>query len=149
MAKKRKQSSIPQVDAAAPDEKPLRFSFKHLDMQNPKFDPSKCTVDYFCKLFALMQRFSTWTVGQFVDQNNQERRHIIDFAKTSEPDGFQNIPKADPNQFAYSEGWQFGVYPEVQWSDWRAHGILLDDTFYIVWLDPGHKLYPKTLALGA
>jgi hypothetical protein len=23
----------------------------------------------------------------------------------------------------------------------RVHGILLDDTFFVVWLDPGHKLY--------
>lgn len=149
MAKKQKQSSIPQINAAAPDEKPLRFSFKHLDLKNPKFDPSQCPTEYFCKLFALMQQFSAWTVSQFSDQNNEEHRHIIDFAKTSEPEGFQNIPRADRDQFAYSDGWQFSVYPEVQWNDWRAHGILLDDTFYVVWFDPEHKLYPKQPVLGA
>ena len=148
MAKK-KQAFIPEIRAAASDEKPLRFSFKHLDLANPKFGPSKCSIAYFCGLFAVMQRFSTWTVAQFTDQNNNEHRHIVNFSETSEPDGFQNIPQADQDQFSYSDGWQFSVCPELAWIDWRVHGILLEDTFFVVWLDPDHRLYPKRLALPA
>ncbi len=149
MAKKRRLPRIPQIEARPVDEKPLRFSFKHLDAGNPKFAITECPADYFCRLFSTLQLFSRWTVGQFIDQNNEEHRHIIDFSQTSEPDGFQNIPRIDRDQFAYSDGWQFGVYSEVPWVDWRAHGILLDDTFYIVWFDPQHRLYPRNLVLGA
>jgi hypothetical protein len=151
MAKKKRArpDPVPRIELATVENKLLRCSFKHLDMTNPKFDPSKCSAEYFCRLLAVVQRFSTWTVAQFIDQSNKEHRHIIDFARTSEPDGFQNIPGLDPDQIGYADGWQFSVYPEVPWSDLRAHGILIDDTFYIVWLDPEHKLFPKNLALGA
>jgi hypothetical protein len=149
MAKKPRSAPIPHIDPAAVEDKPLRFSFKHLDTANPKFNPSECSTEYFCKLLATLQCFSTWTVDQFIDQTNKEHRHIIDFGTTSEPDGFQNVPGLDRDQIGYVDGWQFSVYPDVPWSDWRAHGILIDDTFYIVWLDPEHRLFPKKLALGA
>lgn len=142
MSKKSKKHSIPQIQAAA-DQKPLRFSFKHLDLSNPKFHSSKCSVEYFCALFATLQRFSAWTVDQFIDQYNKEHRHIIDFSETSEPDGFQNIPAVDRDQAGYAEGWQFSVYPDTYWIDCRAHGMLIDDTFYVVWFDPEHRLYKR------
>lgn len=82
------------------------------------------------------------TVGDFVDQNNEEHRHIIDFALTTEKDGFQHIPKVDREQLGYEEGWQFGVYPDVIHNRWRAHGILVQNLFYVVWLDEHHRLYP-------
>jgi len=69
---------------------------------------------------------------------------MIFFDETSEPEGFQNIPAMDRDQAGYADGWQFSVYPDQPWSDWRAHGILIDDTFYIVWLDQNHALYPRT-----
>lgn len=68
---------------------------------------------------------------------------MIFFDETSEPEGFQSIPEMDRDQAGYAEGWQFSVDPDLPWRDWRAHGILIDDTFYIVWLDENHALYPK------
>jgi hypothetical protein len=133
---------IPALSRPAVDSLPLRFSFKYLDFGNTKFLPSKCTPAYLHELFKILHRFSGWAVRDFIDQNNDEHRHIIDFTQTSEMDGFQHIPAIDQEQFGYQEGWQFGVYPEVYWNRWRAHGILLDDTFYLVWLDEKHLLYP-------
>jgi hypothetical protein len=141
MAKKPPKKAIPAVQRVV--DLPLRFSFKHLDFENPKFRPTDCCAEYFHKLFEMLQRYSTWTVEQFIDQNNQEHRHIIIFSDTTEPEGFQRIPKLDPDQFGFQEGWQFAVYPERRWNLYRAHGILIDDTFYIVWLDQEHNLYPK------
>ncbi len=71
----------------------------------------------------------------FCDQNNQERRHVIYFPETSEPHGFPNLKE---EQLSYHESWQFCLTRE---RDWRVHGILIDDTFYVVWLDPNHSLY--------
>jgi hypothetical protein len=106
---------------------PVRFSFKHLDFDNPKFLPSECCTDYFVRFFETLRKFSAWRVGDFIDQNNNERRHIINFEQSSEPGGFQNVPGLDPDQ---------------QWNRWRAHGILLEDTFYIIWFDEHHNLFP-------
>lgn len=138
----KQNAHIPAIQRPAVDGLPLRFSFKYLDFANPKFLPSKCTPAYIHELLKILHRFSSWTVGDFIDQNNDQHRHVIDFTQTSETDGFQHILAIDKEQFGYQEGWQFGVYPEIYWNRWRAHGILLDDTFYLVWLDEKHLLYP-------
>jgi|SRR5579872_1396148 len=132
---------IPAIQRAAAN-MPLRFSFKHLDFNYPKFHPSRCSLQYFLKLFEILQRFSSWTVDDFIDQNNTEHRHIIPFENSSEPDGFQQIPEIDAEQLGYHEGWQFGVSPDQRENRWRVHGLLVDDTFYVVWLDQNHQLFP-------
>ena len=132
---------IPEVRRAAAN-MPLRFSFKYLDLDHPKFSYSKCCTEYFVRLFQRMFRLSNGTVDDFIDQNNRDRRHIIDFSLTTEPDGFQHIYKIDPEQLGFHEGWQFAVYPEDRGNIWRAHGILIDDTFFVVWLDQDHLLFP-------
>jgi hypothetical protein len=134
--------SIPAVKRAVADSMQLRFSFKHFDFRNPKFQPSECSTNYFERLFQILHAFSNWTVGSFVDQNNNDHRHIIDFEQTTELDGFQHINQIDAEQLGYMQGWQFGVYPQEPGNRWRAHGILVDDIFYLVWLDQHHRLYP-------
>ena len=124
-------NAIPLV-TIPPEDEILGFSFRHLDLQHPKFHVGKCQMDYFAALLAKIQQYSTWSVGAFCDQNNQDHRHIIWFPDTTEPGGFPNI---DPDQLAYHESWQFGV----SWG-WRVHGILIGNIFYIVWLDPDHLL---------
>ena len=131
---------IPAIQRAAAN-MPLRFSFKYLDFNHHKFYPSKCCTEYFLRLFETMHRFSNWTVADFIDQNNNQHRHIFDFTQTSEPDGFQHIRDIDSEQLGYHEGWQFAVYPQQEWSRWRAHGILVDDTFFVVWLDQDLLLF--------
>ena len=71
-----------------------------------------------------------------------EHRHVIDFTQTSETVGFTSAPGIDGDhgdQLAYFEAWQFQVRPMT---NWRAHGFMSDDTFFIVWLGPHHNLYP-------
>jgi hypothetical protein len=137
---RKKVRQIPEARPVATDQLHLRFSFKHLNLDNDKFHPARCCpVEYCIKLFEILQRFSTWTVEQFIDQNNQAHRHQIDFPKTSEPDGFPNI---DSEQLGYHVAWQFSVDPDIPYCHWRAHGILIDDTFFFVWLDPDHELWP-------
>jgi hypothetical protein len=138
----RKFGGIPEPPPPTVDTLPLRFSFKHLDWSRPKFNPMDCCPQYLRALLQTLHRFSTWTVGEFTDMNNKENRHLIWFPETTEPNGFRDIPNVDAEQFGFNEGWQFRVEPPEPWMRWRAHGILIDDTFYIVWLDQYHCLYP-------
>jgi hypothetical protein len=46
----------------------------------------------------------------------------------------------DADQIAYEEAWQFEL---TRQQDWRVHGILIDDTFFVIWLDANHLLYPR------
>jgi hypothetical protein len=127
--------AIPEVVIPAVN-KHLRFSFRHLDLQHPKFPISNCCARYLSALMATMQEYSNWLVEDFCDQENNDHRHIIWFPDTSEPQGFASV---DEEQLGYSDAWQFQL---SQTEHWRVHGILIDDTFYAIWLDPFHRLYP-------
>ena len=111
----RASGGIPEARPASVDKLPLRFSFKHLDLENKRFHHSKCCLRYFLGLFKTLQRFSNGNVEDFTDQNNQEGRHMIYFPDTCEPAGFENIPNVDAEQFGYQEGWQIGIYSENEW----------------------------------
>ncbi len=37
------------------------------------------------------------------------------------------------------DAWQFQIETNKYG---RIHGIFIDDVFFIVWLDPNHRLYP-------
>jgi hypothetical protein len=37
------------------------------------------------------------------------------------------------------EAWQFEITANEHG---RVHGLLQDDTFFVVWIDPTHALYP-------
>jgi len=137
------RKSIPAAVSAGISERPLRFSFKHLDIKSQKFSPTKCCNEYFQKLFCSLQKFSTWKVSDFTDQNNNEHRHIINFSETSEPEGFESAFELDRDQAGYAEGWQFSVDQDQPWSDWRVQGVLIDEVFYVVWLDSEHALYNR------
>jgi hypothetical protein len=142
MPERQPAGGIPEPGPTRTEQLPLRFSFKHLDLEKQKFHPSKCEIEYFVRLFHTLRKFSTWTVEQFTDQNNNEHRHIIWFSDTSEPDGFAHIPNVDSDQFGYEGGWQFAVdHPEKPWLRWRVHGILIDEIFFVVWLDQEHLLF--------
>jgi hypothetical protein len=141
--KKNKQRNAPQATTNAgiplphlPEgERPLKFSFKHLDIGHPKFNPAECSVGFYCALLDKIKEYSSWTVEGFCEANGNDRRHQIYFPETSEQQGFALL--AD-EQFADTESWQFCL---LQTREWRVHGFILADTFYVVWLDENHALY--------
>jgi hypothetical protein len=95
---------IPTVEIPRGEEL-LQFSFRHIDLENVKFSLSECPAEFFCSLMETIKTFSNWTVDDFQDQNNKERRHLIDFRQTTELNGFRDV--VDPDQFDYHEAWQF------------------------------------------
>ena len=140
MAKQQQGLRIP-VAKKANETETLEFSFKHLDIQSKKFDIASCTAEYFRSLLIAVQKYSGYTVDRFRDQNKQTDRHTIDFSETSEPNGFSSL---DDN-LNMEEPWQIRICPEEKKEPeigWRASGILIGNIFYMVWLDPRHKLYP-------
>jgi hypothetical protein len=117
---------------------PLRFSFKYLDLHtNAKFCLDHCESGYLEKLLLRLRDVNGFTVNEFrTNRDASLRAHIHDWRKTSEPQGFSSLNA----QLRSAEAWQFEITKKVHG---RVHGILLDDTFYVVWLDPKHHLYPK------
>jgi len=111
----------------------VRFSFKYLDM-NDKFHVRDSGIKYLETLFDRLKSISGITVQKFREGGKSLRSHRIHWEKTSEKKGFKGLNM----QLNQCEPWQFQLTSNEHG---RVHGILLDEIFYIIWLDPYHKLY--------
>ena len=119
----------------------VRFCFDYLQPDHPRFPLSKCSEEFLSTLLRAIVDYRTWTFDQFMDMNNPDHRHRLNFKETAEPDGFSGIDPNDENLWT-EEAWQFAL-PGVRGTPsggWRVHGFIADDMFHVVWLDPEHKL---------
>ena len=120
----------------------LQFSFKHLDENHSKFDIKNCTVEYLRALLIQIKNYSEYTEEQFKELNNRDHRHFNYWSDTSEKNGFTHLSDEIQNEYS----WQFALCPQsrtVPLADWRVHGMIVGNVFYIVWLDPKHQLAPR------
>jgi hypothetical protein len=113
------------------DDRFVKFSFKYLETDCNEFHVGKCSGEFLVALVRRLREYSSMPVDSFLDQENDHHRHIIDFRQT-------RFPHVNLEQLAYEESWQFQVAP---WTDWRVYGILVQDTFFVMWLDTDHALY--------
>jgi hypothetical protein len=117
------------------DDAILRFSFKLFDGTDIELCPEEFAAKYTRTLMERLRDLSSWKVSAFVGQYNKTiRNHPIDWNDTSRPDGFSHLNE------------QHRAYPAYQFSlsaneHGRVHGLIIDDTFYVIWLDCNHKLY--------
>jgi hypothetical protein len=121
--------------------KRLSFSFEYLQTNYLKFGFEHCKTAYFLTLLQRIRELSTWTSQRFVTEKSKSWRiHRIDWqgAGVSES-SFATGLNAVANEEHDSEAWQFLLSVNEHG---RVHGFLVADTFYLVWLDPEHRLYP-------
>lgn len=117
---------------------PLRFSFKLFDHNDAELCPGTFRSGYTQTLMQRLRDLSSWTIGKFTEQQDKAiRNHQHEWQKTSRPTGFPNL---NQHYQAYP-GWQFCLSSNEHG---RVHGIIIDDTFYVIWLDHDHKLYPNS-----
>jgi len=116
----------------------LRFSFSLFDASDKEVCPDVFDDRYTHTLMVRLKDLSSWTVKQFVGQYNKAvRNHEIDWSDTSRPNGFSHLNE----QYREAPAWQFSVSSNKHG---RVHGVIIDDTFYVIWLDCDHKLYPSS-----
>jgi hypothetical protein len=116
---------------------PVNFSFHYLVRDSHKFDYNDRDFKYFDALLERTQEVSKMTLKEFKTRPNKTlRNHDIAFgdANVSE-DGFGIPHRADLD----ADAWQFSISVNAHG---RVHGFFIDNTFYVVWLDPYHALYP-------
>jgi hypothetical protein len=131
---KRLQGSIPRM-VERPVRELLRFSFKYIDLQHVKFNTGHCEDGYLDQFLGRLRALCGITVMEFrSNRSSALRSHPIDFSTTTECQGFTSLNE----QLRGEEAWQFEITANKHG---RIHGILLQDTFYVVWIDPAHKLY--------
>jgi hypothetical protein len=113
----------------------LRFSFRIFDATDVELCPATFADGYVQALMERLKGLSTWTVNEFVSGGSKAlRNHPIEWEQTARPDGFSL-----PEQYEAYTPFQFSVSANERG---RVHGLLIDDTFHIVWLDQDHNLYP-------
>ena len=131
----KKKGNIPLV---AEEDKRIRltFSFRHLDLHlNAKFSLTRCQDGYIDTLLKRLRDLSHNTIGELVGNRSRAlRSHPINWSETTEKAGFTCLN----TQLRAKEAWQFELTRDKHG---RVHGFLMDDTFYVVWIDPDHKLY--------
>ncbi len=114
----------------------LRFSFKFFDGADDELCPTAFPDGYTRTLMERMRDLSSWTISQFESRVDKAvRNHKHDWSKTSRPNGFSSLNE----QFQAYSGWQFQLTANEHG---RVHGIIIDNTFYVIWLDVEHNLYP-------
>ena len=124
-----------QIIPSKLDATEVRFSFKYLDAGNSKFQFSTKEAAYFVTLIERMKEVSKLTPKQmWTTHKDSLRCHTHTWARTSEPKGF-----ALKGDISDSEGWQFQLSSNAHG---RVHGFFVGTTFFVVWLDPDHALYP-------
>lgn len=118
------------------DTENVRFSFAHLDFSNTKFQISRCDYTYFNSLLNRLKDISNMRMKDFRGKHLKSlKNHVIIWSETSEPEGFSSLNE----QLQDAPAFQFAVTANKHG---RVHGIILEAIFYVVWLDPEHKLNP-------
>jgi hypothetical protein len=113
----------------------LKFSFRFFDPTDGEVCPTVFREGYTSALMQRLRDVSSWTVREFTEkQDNSLRNHPHDWAETSRPDGFTRLNQ----HYRDYAGWQFCLSANERG---RVHGIIIDDTFYVIWLDQDHRLY--------
>jgi hypothetical protein len=113
----------------------LKFSFRFFDASDAEVCPPVFHDGYVQDLMDRLKALSAWTVQEFVaSRSSATRIHPIEWRDTARPRGF-----ALPEQLSAYLSYQFAISANKRG---RVHGLLIDDTFYVVWLDQDHKVYP-------
>jgi hypothetical protein len=138
MSKIKKTSPIPSSKikrSEAPNPR-LRFSFILFDASDAEVCPPHFNNGYVQKLMERLKNLSSWTINDFLNTKSKSlRNHVISWEDTSRKNGF-NLSE----QYSAYSAFQFSLSAN-EWG--RVHGLLIDDTFYIIWLDQNHKVYAE------
>lgn len=111
----------------------LSFSYRYLSVTG-KFNTSECENRWFDGLFERLRSLSSMRPQEILSNRSDSlRAHPIEFSGTSEPGGFAHL---NPQLREYRP-YQF----QISKNTGRVHGFFSDLVFFIVWLDPHHRLY--------
>ena len=114
----------------------LRFSFRHLAATDKFGHTHKSDANaYLGQLLDRLQSLSGMKLSEFRSNKDRAlRAHTHNWPETTERMGYSHLSE----QLRDCEAWQFQLSANEHG---RVHGILIDEVFYVVWLDPQHRLY--------
>ena len=115
----------------------LSFSFRFFVNREP-FQVERGSDVYPLVLLERLRDVCGMTVLELKTCRNAALRcHAIDWAETTEPAGFSHLNASIRREF---EPYQFSISANEHG---RIHGFFIEEVFYIVWVDPDHRLYSR------
>ena len=119
---------------ARPDDT-RRFSFRLLQRTRKFGAEISDAASYLQHLLQRLQDLSGMRVAEFralKGKSLRAHRHV--WIQTTEAGGVPDLPPP----WTGLPAWQFQLTANKHG---RVHGYLVDEVFYVVWLDPEHRLY--------
>ena len=116
----------------------LSFSFCFFDRTREEFNCGGAESSWFIGLMDRLRDLSQLTISQFKDPATQERLRIHNHSWELVQDKL-NLSEQWINQYA-EDGRFYQI--SISKAKGRIHGFMIENTFFIVWLDPDHNLYP-------
>jgi hypothetical protein len=121
-----------------PDAGRIRFSFRFLETTHPRFEIGQCGTAYFRLLLRRLADLSGLYVNEFVSGRSHALRiHRIDFDDGRVTERTFGVPG---QKEVDGKGWQFSLSANEHG---RVHGFLIENVFFVRWLDPEHNLYAR------
>lgn len=108
------------------------FSFRFLDLKTEPFNLGGVCEKWYPELFQMLSNVSNYTRSDLILANGTFRCHTHDWDKLDYKFNFDDdfLDQVDCRQIRIGK------------SKGGIHGFLIGNTFYIVWLDRHHNLYP-------
>jgi hypothetical protein len=113
----------------------IHFRFDYFDSEHSHFKDSQFTNEWPNKLLNRLKHFQQLTVTYFktdIPFRQSQYIHPINWDETH-LNGFGIHQGVEYDE----DAWQFGLSKATG----RIHGFFINNLFYIVWLDPEHKLF--------
>jgi hypothetical protein len=116
--------------------KGLSFSMKYFENTHDTFNIEGQDISYLGAFLVRLRAISSLTSLELRSDGSKALRcHPIEWSKTSQPHGF-GLPGEEQ---LVEKPYQFSISTNKHG---RVHGFFIGEVFYVVWLDPNHKLYP-------
>lgn len=125
--KTKTQDKLPVTDIKNKSRK-ITFSYKYLDLSNSKY--SMDNISDFRKAIQFYGEYHK-KLKEYSGRENWNDQQIRESCFT--------CLNKDLMEQVKDDCWQLGINSTT----FRIHGFFVGDTFYIVWLDPLHQLYPS------
>lgn len=137
MSPKYNTKNLQVTEPTLPKTQKIKFSFEYYDTSN-KYCLSSWSVDRIKKTLDRLKNVNTKTFNDL-----RRERYVYHFSeviweKTIEKNGFPDSRTKHLPAFHFS---LLGVNDQLA----RVYGVFSEDTFYVVWFDLDHKIWPTPL----
>ena len=113
----------------------ISFSFKYISTKNIKFNYKQKKSKYFVTLIDRLTSLSCMTVKEIKTSRSKSIRfNPIDFSKSTVTESGFGLNDSDD---ILDESYEFSISAN---NYGRCHGFFIGKVFFLVWLDPDHKL---------